>query len=137
MRRLALLALFAVPWTVLFAPGGTTLVFPWGLVNPATGHVTTLADYLLVYTAGLPQRLLAWPVSVLLYLAGVASAFAGRFEDRRVTGGLLVIAGASNAVFASGFVRRGGQVVPLGTLLLWAAAWWFYRTDLRGSLDRR
>jgi uncharacterized protein (TIGR04206 family) len=136
VRRLALLALFVVPWTILVAPGGTTLVFPWGLANPATGNVTTLADYLFVYTAGLPQRLLAWPVAVLLYLAGVASAFAGRFEDRRVTGGLLVIAGASNAVFASGFVRRGGQVVPLGTLLLWATAWWLYRSDLRGALDR-
>ena len=86
MRRLALLALFVVPWTILVAPGGTTLVFPWGLANPATGNVTTLADYLFVY--------------------------------------------------ASGFVRRGGQVVPLGTLLLWATAWWLYRSDLRGALDR-
>ncbi len=51
-----LLALFFVPWTVLVAPGGTTFVFPWGLVNPTTLHVTTLPDYLFVLTSGLPRH---------------------------------------------------------------------------------
>ena len=135
MRRLALIALLAVPWTVLVAPGGTTFVYPWGLVNPTTFHVTTLPDYLFVYTTGLPERLLAWPVSVVLYLAALASAFAGRFEDRRVTGGLLAIAGLSQAIFALGFPRRSGTVIPLGAVLLWTAAWWFHWPDLRSTFE--
>lgn len=140
VRRTVLLALFFVPWTLLFAPGGTTLVFPWGLVNPETTHVTTLSDYLLVYTAGLPERLLAWPVSVCCYLAALISAFSGRYEDRRVTGGLLVLAGGAHAVFALGFSTPGvgpsGLVVPLGPVLLWATAWWFHWPDLLGAISR-
>ncbi|WP_458206413.1 TIGR04206 family protein [Haladaptatus sp. NG-SE-30] len=135
-RHLALLALGIVPWTILVAPGGTTLVFPWGLVEPTTLHVTTLPEYLFVLTAGLPGRLLAWPVSVLLYLLALVSSFSGRFEDRRVTGALLVLAGVTHANFALGFVRRAGLVVPLGTVALWATAWWFHWPDLRGALDR-
>ncbi|WP_227354808.1 TIGR04206 family protein [Haladaptatus salinisoli] len=138
-RRLALLALGLVPWTVLVARGGTTFVFPWGLVEPTTLHVTTLPDYLFVYTAGLPDRLLAWPVSVLCYLLALACAFAGRFEDRRVTAGLLVLAGASHASFALGLVTgvsRSGLVVPVGPVALWLVAWWFHWPDLRGALNR-
>ncbi|WP_458189279.1 TIGR04206 family protein [Haladaptatus sp. NG-WS-4] len=135
-RHLGLLALGFVPWTILLAPGGTTLVFPWGLVNPTTLHVTTLPDYLFVLTAGLPERLLAWPLSVLFYLLALLSAFSGRFEDRRVTGILLVLAGASHASFALGFVGRAGVTVPLGPVVLWAAAWWFHWPDLRRALNR-
>jgi uncharacterized protein (TIGR04206 family) len=139
-RRLALLALGIVPWTILVAPGGTTLVFPWGLFDPTTLHVTTLPDYLFVLTSGLPGRLIAWPVSVLCYLFALASAFAGRFEDRRVTAGLLVLAGASHASFALGFVfgvaQVGLVVLPLGPVALWLVAWWFHWPDLRGALHR-
>ncbi|WP_135807303.1 TIGR04206 family protein [Halorussus marinus] len=133
MRRvLALAGLAALPWTV-FATGD--LVFSWGLVSTAPFHVTTLPDYLLVYTIGLPRRLLAWPVGVGLYLLAVASAVLGRlgaaYEDRRVTGGLLVLAGASHLWFSLGMSRRGLLAVPSGTLALWAAAWWFHWPDLR------
>jgi len=138
MRRLlALVGLAALPWTV-FATGD--LVFSWGLVSTSPLHVTTLPDYLLVYTRGLPRRLLAWPVGVGLYLLAVASAALGlaapSFEDRRVTGGLLVLAGASHLWFSLGMSRTGLLAVPSGTLALWTAAWWFHWPDLRGALWR-
>lgn len=129
-RRLALLALFFVPWTVLVAPSGTTLVFPWGLLNPTTYHVTTLPDYLFVLTSGLPRQLLAWPLSVCLYLLAVLSSFTGRFEDRRVTGWLLVFAGVTHVSFSLRFVHRSGLVAPLGPVCLLLCAWWFYWPDL-------
>ncbi|MFC7081006.1 hypothetical protein [Halorussus caseinilyticus] len=86
-RLLALLALFLAPWTVLSTGD---LVFAWGLATLDPFHVTTLTDYLFVYTRGLPNRLLAWPVAVVLYLLAVGNAALGWFapdsEDRRVTG---------------------------------------------------
>lgn len=129
-RVVALLALLALPWTLVVSPNGTTLVFPWGLVNPSPLAVTTLYDYLLVYTQGLPDRLLAWPASVLLYAGAIASALGepvvGR-EDPRVTAALLVLAGLNHGVFALGLSGNGTAAVPLGTGLLWAGAVVVYR----------
>ena len=135
-RLLALLGLALLPWTVF--PSGD-FVFAWGLVSTTPVHVTTLPDYLFVYTAGLPQRLLAWPVAVLLYGLAVGSAVLGNvdadLEDRRVTGGLLVLAGASDLWFALGMVERTGLLAfPTGTVLLWTAAWWFHWPDLRNPV---
>ena len=136
-RLLALLSILLVPWTVL-ASGD--LVFAWGLATVDPVHVTTLPDYLFVYTRGLPNRLLAWPVAVLLYLLAVANAVLGqiapRLEDRRVTGGLLVLAGASDLWFALGLTRPGLVAVPVGSVLCWTAAWWFHWSDLRNGLWR-
>ncbi|PSP54363.1 TIGR04206 family protein [Halobacteriales archaeon QS_1_67_19] len=134
-RLLALVALAGVPWTVLAAGD---LVFAWGLVATDPVHVTTLPDYLFVYTMGLPRRLLAWPVSAVLYALAVGNAGLGqlgaRFEDRRVTGGLLALAGASHLWFAVGLASPGLLAVPLGTVLLWTAAWWFHWPDLRDGI---
>ncbi|WP_435153189.1 TIGR04206 family protein [Haladaptatus sp. DFWS20] len=135
-RRLVLLSLLVVPWTVLATSGGTTLVFPWGLANPITLHVTTLPEYLYARTAGLPGQLLAWPLSVVFYLLALMSAFAGRFEDRRVTAGLLVLAGVTHLNFTLRFVGYDGLVVPLGSIALFAVVWWFHRPDVRDSLNR-
>ncbi|WP_276281098.1 TIGR04206 family protein [Halorussus caseinilyticus] len=136
-RLLALLALFLAPWTVLSTGD---LVFAWGLATLDPFHVTTLTDYLFVYTRGLPNRLLAWPVAVVLYLLAVGNAALGWFapdsEDRRVTGGLLALAGASNFWFAFGLARPGLLAVPVGSVLLWTAAWWFHWPDLRRALWR-
>jgi uncharacterized protein (TIGR04206 family) len=136
-RLLVLLAIAALPWSIL-ASGD--LVFAWGLVSTTPVHVTTLPDYLFVYTRGLPQRLLAWPVATLLYLLALANAALGTLapddEDRRVTGGLLVIAGLSHFWFSVGLWRPGFPVVPVGTVLLWTAAWWFHWSDLRTALWR-
>ncbi|MFC4549222.1 MULTISPECIES: TIGR04206 family protein [Halorussus] len=132
---LATLALLFVPWTIL---GGRDFVFLWGLATLDPVHVTTITDYLFVYTAGLPRRLLAWPVSSLLYLLAVGSAAGGLLvgrEDRRVTAGLLVLSGVSHLWFALGMVRRSTLVaIPLGTVLVWAVAWWFYWPDLRAMV---
>ena len=129
---LAVLALLLVPWTIL---GGRDFVFLWGLATLDPVHVTTITDYLFVYTAGLPRRLLAWPVSSLLYLLAVGSAAVGVAvgkEDRRVTGGLLVLSGVSHLWFALGMLRRSpSTAIPVGTVLVWAVAWWFYWPDLR------
>ena len=134
-RLFALLAVGLAPWTVF--PSGD-FVFAWGLVSTGPLHVTTLTDYLFVYTAGLPSRLLAWPVAVVLYLLAVASALFGPVdrEDRRVTGGLLVLAGVSHLRFSLGLTRPGLLVIPTGTVLLWTAAWWFHWSDLRTAFWR-
>ncbi len=125
--------MFFLPWSV-FTTGD--LVFAWGLVNLDPLHLTTLPDYLFVYTRGLPRRLLAWPVSVLLYLLALGSALLGLVgrEDGRVTGGLLVFAGVSGLQFALGMTRRGLVVVPVGVVLVWTAAWWFYWSDIRRAV---
>ncbi|NEU59262.1 TIGR04206 family protein [Halorussus sp. MSC15.2] len=134
-RLLALLALFFAPWTVLSTGD---FVFAWGLATFDPVHVTTLPDYLFVYTSGLPNRLLAWPIAVSLYLLAVGNAVLGQFgpdwEDRRVTGGLLALAGASDFWFALGMARPGLLAVPVGSVLLWIAAWWFHWSDLRTAL---
>ncbi|WP_246045739.1 TIGR04206 family protein [Halorussus ruber] len=134
-RLLALAAMFLVPWTVLTTGD---LVFAWGLLSLDPLHVTTLPDYLFVYTRGLPRRLLAWPVAVLLYLLAVGSALLGLVgrEDGRVTGGLLVFSGVSGLQFALGMTRSGLLAVPVGVVLLWTAAWWFYWPDLRRAVWR-
>ncbi|WP_135827921.1 TIGR04206 family protein [Halorussus halobius] len=131
-RLLALLGLSLLPWSVL-ATGD--VVFAWGLATTDPIHVTTITDYLFVYTAGLPARLLAWPVAVLLYLLALASVAVGAVapEDRRVTAGLLVLAGASHLRFSVGLARPGVLAVPTGTVLLWLAAWWFHWPDLRDA----
>ena len=134
-RRLAvLLAPLALPWNVAVVETGyVTLVFPWGLVTPGPGprSVTTLYDYLFVYTSGLPAYLRAWPASVGLYLLALGFAAAGvatGFDDRRVTAGLLALAGAAHVTLALGFSTQPGRyAVPTGTLVLGAAAWWYYR----------
>ena len=139
-RRLAvLLAPLALPWNAAVVDGRfVTLVFPWGLVTPGTPSVTTLYDYLFVYTSGLPDYLRAWPASVGLYLLALGFATVGAatgFDDRRVTSGLLALAGAAHVTLALGFSTQPGRyAVPTGTLVLGAVAWWYYRrTDDAGA----
>lgn len=127
-----LLAALLVPWTVLLYPNGSSYVFTWGLVNVDPIHVTTLPEYLLVRTSGLPRHLLAWPVSVFLYALALVSAIVGAVwnrEDVRVTAGLLAFAGVSHASFALGLGRPGILAIPVGTVLLWALAGAVYFGD--------
>jgi len=131
-RRLAfLLSPLVVPWTVLVYTGGYGFVFAWGLVSVGPLAVTTLPDYLFVLTDGLPNYLLSWPISVLLYGLSLASAGVGTLTDRedvRVTAGLLALAGVSHLWFSLGVGSRTGEVaVPVGTPLLWAVAWFVFR----------
>ena len=129
-RLLAVVALAAVPWSVLTYPGGVAFLFPWGLLNLDPPGVTPLYDYLFRYTAGLPDYILAWPVSVgcyLLALASVAVGVAAGREDVRVTAGLLVLAGLAHLSVASGFAVQPGRTgYPAGTVALWAVAAWHW-----------
>jgi len=136
----AVVALAFVPWSVqTFArPGsGLSLVFPWGLFNTAPPHVTTIYHFLFVYTAGLPDYILAWPISVLLWGVAVVSAAVGYAtgrEDPRVTALALVLAGVAQLSVAVGFsVQPYRTAWPLGTLALWTVAWWFYGPAIRAS----
>jgi uncharacterized protein (TIGR04206 family) len=139
-RLLAVFALLAVPWTVLSLGGEYTLVFGFGLFNTNPPQLVTLFGYLFRFTAGpetLPEYLLAWPTSLLLYGGALASALGGvlGYEDRRVTAGLLVFAGLAQVSVALGLSRAIGRLaIPLGTGCLWLVAWWFYWPDLRETL---
>ncbi len=128
-RLLAVVVFGVVPWTIL-SGGVFTLIFPFGLVNTTPLHLTTLLDYLRLTGgfAALPEFLRAWPTSVLLYSGALASAVGGVLgrEDRRVTGGLLVLAGITHLGLAVGFLRTGRLALPLGPFLAFALAWWLY-----------
>lgn len=130
-RRLAFAAgPVAIPWTVLVSPGGdltVDLVFAWGLLDPETLHAVTITDYLFEHTAGLPEHLLAWPTSVLLWLLAAASVAGGVVvgqEDRRITAGLFVLAGLAALRFSAGIGLHGGPVaLPVAAVVLWLLAW--------------
>lgn len=134
-RRLAVvLAPLFLPWSVqVFTRADATLLFSWGLVNTNPPGVTDLYSFLFVYTVGLPDYILAWPLSVALYLVAVASVtvgiLAGRaYEDRRVTAASLVFAGLSQLSLAAGFSAQPYRTAwPTGTLVLFVAAAALYR----------
>lgn len=136
-RLLAVIVLGLVPWTIVTG-AVLTFVFPFGLANTTPLHLTPLTDYLRFAGgfAALPGFLRAWPTSVLLYLGALASAVGGVLgrEDRRVTGGLLVLAGVSHLGLAVGFLRTGRLAIPLGPILALALAWWWYWPALRRTV---
>ena len=130
---LALLGLLAVPWSVqVFSGRDATLLFAWGLVNTNPPMVTTLTEFLFVYTRGLPEYILAWPLSVGLYVAALGSAGVGRWtgrEDPRVTAGLLALAAVAQAQLAWGFSLQPTRVAwPVGSVALLVVAAGYYLT---------
>jgi len=148
---LAVLALLVTPVTVFADGPRTTLVFAWGLVNvtPETPgslvHAYTIVEYFgnpRQSYGSLPASLQAWPLALGLHLLAVASALVGGLsgrEDRRVTGGLLVLAGIASLWVTLGLASRvaatvgteAGLVVPVGALATWLVAVGLYRRDLR------
>lgn len=140
---IALCALFVIPWTVIVVESGdVSLVFAWGLVTPIPLGVTTLPEYLFVLTRGVPDFVLAWPASVVLYVGAMLSALGGTVgrEDRRVTAGLLALAGLSNLFFVIDTHAHNPAaiaVLPLGTLAMWAVVWRFYWPALRRLVGTR
>jgi len=134
MRLLAVLALLVVPWSVVVIGNDLTLVLAWGLLDPFGPYVTLLPDYLAATGSGPPPFLSAWPLGVGIYALAIGSVAMEVFDrgDPRVTAGLLVLVGVTQLTVSWGFFRRGGYVVvPLGTLVAWTIAWWFYWPDLR------
>jgi uncharacterized protein (TIGR04206 family) len=136
----ALLAVGAVvPWSVqVFTARDATWLFSWGLVNTNPWQVTTLVEFLFVYTQGLPGFILAWPASTGCYLLALGSAVLGLWADRedpRVTAGLLVLAGVAQLSLAQGFSYQPNRTAyPLGTAVLWAVAWWGYWPRVRSRI---
>ncbi len=131
-----------MPWSIQsFGGRDVTFLFAWGLLNTDPLSVTTIYRFLFVYTRGLPEYILAWPLSVVAYGLALASAVAGWLgsrEDPRVTAGLLVVAAALQARLAWGFsVQPTRTAWPLGTVALLAAAWWCYWPALGGGDDDR
>jgi len=140
LPTLALVGLLAVPWSIqVFAGRDATLLFAWGLVNTNPLMVTTLPEFLFVYTRGLPEYILAWPLSGGLYLAALGSAGVGRWtgrEDPRVTAGLFALAAVAQAQLAWGFSIQPNRVAwPVGSAALLAVAAAYYRTHPRRSDD--
>jgi len=137
-RVAAIVGVGLVPWSLVFAGDELTLVFAFALVDPAPLYVTDLLTYTFVYTRGLPEFLIAWPVGVVLYAVALASAVSGWAldrEDRRVTALLLVVVGLTQVSFAWGFSRRLDTLaVPVGVVVCWAVVWWFDRETLRQFL---
>ena len=137
---LLLLALLALPWSVQsFGDGDVTYLFAWGLLNTDPLSVTTIHEFLFVYTRGLPEYILAWPLSVVVYGLALASAGFGWLlgrEDPRVTAGLLVVTALLQVQLAWGFSVQPTRIAwPVGTVALVAAAWWCYWPAVRKRSD--
>ena len=139
VRLLVLLALAFVPWT-LVAGRSLTFVFPFGLLDSDPWFFVRVDDYLRFSRGGRFAYIDAWLIGSVLYALALVSALFGTvgFEDRRLTAGLLVVAAMSQFPLAVGFSRRPEYVgVPLGSVLLLAAAWWFYGRDVRAWVGAR
>ncbi|ELZ39137.1 hypothetical protein C463_17513 [Halorubrum californiense DSM 19288] len=146
---LLVVALLAVPMAVVPSDGTPTLVSLWGFVTLG-GDGSGIGGYpVWAYFLDqprpfgtLPPSIRAWPLAIGFHLFAAGSATGGVAlgrEDRRVTGGLLLLAAAATLWVAAGLGVRFGvgttagwfAVLPgsaLATLALAVAA---YGRDLR------
>lgn len=150
------LALLAVPMAVIPAGGEFTVVSLWGFLNAAaSGSGVGLGGYP-VWSyfldqsrpfAALPASIRAWPLAVGFHVLAAASAVAGATlgrEDRRVTGGLLVLAAAASLWVSVGLATRFGvgttsgflTVLPVGAVATLAVAVVAYGGDLRAVVTQ-
>lgn len=134
-RLLALLALSAVPWTLILVDGGATLVSPLGFLDVPSGRAVDTYS-LLAGGGGLPRSAELLPASLLLYLAALASGAvelagdrAGRpVGDPRATGGLLALAALAHLGVSYAVVHRLQYTpLPVGVVLVLLVAWALYR----------
>ncbi|OYR44212.1 TIGR04206 family protein [Halorubrum sp. Hd13] len=148
------LALLAVPMAVISAGGELTVVSLWGFLNAAAsgsgvGGYPVWAYFLDQSRpfAALPASIRAWPLAIGFHLLSAASAVAGVAlgrEDRRVTGGLLVLAATASLWVSVGLATRFGvgttssvfTVLPVGAVATLAVAVVAYGGDLRGVVTR-
>ena len=157
LELLAVAVLLAVPVAVVpSGSGGITLVSLWGFVNTGgTGAVSDaelypiwsyFADGTLRF-ATLPSSIRVWPVALGFHLLAVASAAGGVVlgrEDRRVTGGLLVLGALASLWVTIGVAERFGvsrtvgwlAVLPTGAAATLVVALVGYGSDLREGLRR-
>src|SRR6056297_2983056 len=151
---LLVVSLLAVPMAVVPGDGAPTLVSLWGFVTLG-GDGGGLGGYpVWAYFldqprpfATLPPSIRAWPLAVGFHLAAAGSATGGVAlgrEDRRVTGGLLVLAAAATLWVAVGLGVRFGvgstagwfAVVPAGALAALVVVAVAYGGDLRDIVVR-
>ncbi|MDZ5811555.1 TIGR04206 family protein [Halorubrum sp. AD140] len=152
---LLVLALLAVPMAVISAGGDLTVVSLWGFLDAgpesggALGGYPVWRDFLdqpRPYGA-LPPSIRAWPLAIGFHLLAAGSAAIGAAlgrEDRRVTGGLLVLAAAASLWVSVGLAARFGvgttvswlTVVPIGAVVTLAVAALAYGRDLRRVVAR-
>ncbi|WP_280586975.1 TIGR04206 family protein [Halorubrum sp. Boch-26] len=145
------LALLAVPMAVISVGGDLTVVSLWGFLNAAVPESGVALggypvwDYFLDQSrpfSALPASIRAWPLAIGFHLLAAASAAAGVAlgrEDRRVTGGLLVLAAAASLWVSVGLATRFGvgttsglfTVLPVGAVATLAVAGIGYGSDLR------
>ena len=147
-------ALLAVPMAVVPGDGGPTLVSLWGFVTLGgdgygVGGYPVWAYFLDQPRpfATLPPSIRAWPLALGFHLLAAGSATGGVAlgrEDRRVTGGLLVLAAAATLWVAAGLGVRFGvgatagwfSVLPAGAVATLLVAVGAYGRDLRGIAVR-
>ncbi|WP_430505162.1 TIGR04206 family protein [Haloparvum sp. PAK95] len=149
---LAIAALVFVPVTAIEAgPDRFTLVMQWGFLHLVTpfADASTHAYPLWTFFAeqprsfgSLPKSIQAWPLALGLHAVALASALLGATvgrEDRRVTGGVLVLAGIATFWVTLGVAHRFGvgldaglfSVLPIGAAGTWAVVGVMYRADVR------
>jgi len=148
------LALLAVPMAVISVGGDLTVVSLWGFLSAAAsgsglGGYPVWAYFLDQSRpfAALPASIRAWPLAVGFHLLAATSAGAGVAlgrEDRRVTGGLLVLAATASLWVSVGLATRFGvgttsgvfTVLPVGAAATLAVAAVAYGSDLRAVVTR-
>lgn len=149
---LLVVALLAVPMAVI--PGADlTVVSLWGFLSTSGPGVAAGGYPVWAYFleqprpfGALPASIRAWPLAIGFHLLAAVSATAGvvvRREDRRVTGGLLVLAATASLWVSVGVATRYGvgttsgwlAVVPVGALATLAVAVGAYGRDLRGIVE--
>ncbi|GAB7090377.1 hypothetical protein JCM18237_06480 [Halorubrum luteum] len=144
-------ALCFVPMTVVPSGDGLTFVTLWGFLNTSGGPVPTGVQLYPVWSffldgtlpiGVLPGSIRVWPVALGFHLLAAASAAGGVAlgrEDRRVTGGLLVLAALASLWVTVGVAGRFGvgrtvgwlTVLPTGAAATIAVALVGYGRDLR------
>ncbi|WP_330632403.1 hypothetical protein [Halocatena halophila] len=121
-RRFGLLCLLGfVPWVVLSAPGGTTYVFPFGLLDGSSGRFLVLTTYLGALGGTVPAFARSLAIGAGCFLLALVSAFAGclGFSTDQLTGGLLVLAALSQIGLLVGVGGRfHATAIPVGVLLV-------------------
>lgn len=151
---LLIAGLLAVPMAIV--PGGDgapTLVTLWGFVTLGGEGPVALGGYPVWAFfldqprpfASLPPSIRAWPLALAFHLLAAGSATIGVAlgrEDRRVTGGLLVLAAAATLWVAAGLGVRFGvgttagwlSVLPASAVATLVVAVAAYGGDLRRTV---
>ena len=129
-RLLAVLAVGILPWSLVTTAGATTIFHSVAFVNLAgPQNAINVYEYVFVFTDGLPEYILSWPIGLAIYAAALVSATLGLSdrEDPRLTAGLLVLVALTQLNFTIGFASRPGYfAVPIATFTVLALVWWAY-----------